>query len=317
MNFKKLSPVVIALATSMAPAAGFAFTVSGSAVAVAGNNGNVRLTTPTVTGNVPGTFSSGQITGPTGNKATANFTTSVGPTPFISMFAEGSDGAGVNAALGFAQAKLTYTFLVPSTPGVPLGTPVPIDFEGLTFSHVLFAGDPAMNFNDSGTRLILDETEIAHTIHDIGSIGTQPTVVQPFNGPASEVRIGWGADAAVGSPPREYSDFFRFQFMASAGDVVGVTLNGFAQGSLTGTLHPLGIPTAGNTSVFLDPHFFIDPAFIALHPGISIQLEPGVGNGAPVPLPIAAWSFASALVSLCAFGRRQSKHGAARITISS
>lgn len=261
--FRRAS-ILFALA---APIGAHAFSVSGSATSFAGNNGNPVLTTPTITLNTVGTRSSGIITGPTGDQAEAHFTLSLNPTPTISLFARGSDGAGVNSATGFASATIDYSFVALPAPGHNAGESVVVDFSGLALSQLLFAGDNSIDNNSAGARLTLGAHSIAATIHDAGSIGTEPTVAAPFNGGADHVLIGWGADVFGGPVDPNFKDVFRFGFGATTGETITVKLQGSVSGSLRGVTNPSGTPSAGNVSLVLDPFFFIDPDFALDHPG--------------------------------------------------
>jgi hypothetical protein len=63
MNRSIITAMSLLVAGTTLPQISSAFTVSGSAVSVAGNSGNPASSTPTVTTNHAGTISSGVITG--------------------------------------------------------------------------------------------------------------------------------------------------------------------------------------------------------------------------------------------------------------
>ena len=53
-----------------------------------------------------------------------------------------------------------------------------------------------------------------------------------------------------------------------------------------------GRPVSGNAEASVDPYIYIDPGFLAGHPGYSVSVSPGFPN-VPVPLPVpepASWA---------------------------
>lgn len=60
---------------------------------------------------------------------------------------------------------------------------------------------------------------------------------------------------------------------------------------------------------FIDPYFFIDPDFLAQHPGYSLS-TPNVGNVQVIAVPEpSTWAlFGSCLVALQAWSRRRRAH---------
>jgi hypothetical protein len=92
------------------------------------------------------------------------------------------------------------------------------------------------------------------------------------------------------------TDFGQFVFGTS---VTGPGSDSFDQ---TGTLNTIAGATGGvliqtalsafgtdggssSASAFVDPVITVDPAFLALHPDVTIEFSRGVGNGFPTPAP--------------------------------
>lgn len=299
-NWKLLTSAV-ALAGCLFSATTSAATASGWTVAIAGNNGNPALSTPTVTANHVGTFASGTITGPTANSASSHFTIADQPLPYLALYSQGSDGAGFNAAYGYATATYQYTFTVVG----PSSTSALVDIAGLTYGEILASGNSNLFYNNDGVRISLTAPNIASTIADNGSSGTAAQAHAPFQGGADTVRIEWGGDSA--SPaPLNFNSHFNFIAPIATGTTVTVKLEGFAQGGLQGSISPTNISTTGSANVFVDPYFSIDPNWALTHSGYSIVMEPGVGNAPPsVPVPATAWLFATALGALSGIARKR------------
>jgi hypothetical protein len=62
--------------------------------------------------------------------------------------------------------------------------------------------------------------------------------------------------------------------------------------------------TFQSASGFIDPYFSIDPATLAANPGVTLNVEPGMGNLAPVPEP-ATWAMLAAGTALLAGAARR------------
>ncbi len=277
------------LVAGLVPATGHAFTISGQAVATTGNNGNPAITTPTVTASAPGTYTSGVVTGPEGNSSSASFTISSQPTPSLSLFATGNDGNGSsNGSYGFTTAS--YRYLV-NVNGPVSGVAVPVDFSGNTSGTISAAGYSPLFFNRAGSLLRLDGTNIANGVADLGTTGTLPYVAAGFNSGGGILFIGWGYDAQGPVNYQNYSSSYGYQVTQNAGSSFLMTIAATAQGGLTGSITPSGTYTSGTTSVFIDPNIYIDPTWLASHPGYSIQVEAGVGNTPAVPEPSNLWLF--------------------------
>lgn len=299
----KLLMGAVSLVSSLFSAATSAATASGWTIAVAGNNGNPALSTPTVTATHTGTFASGVITGPTANSSSAHFTIADQPLPYLALYAQGSDGAGFNGTYGYATATYQYTFTIN---GPQAGTPVAVDIAGLTYGEILATGNSNLFYNNEGVRISITAPNIASTIADNGSSGTAAQVHAPFQGGADTVRIEWGGDSA--SPaPLNFNSHFNFIAPIASGTPITVKLEGFAQGGLQGSISPTNMATTGSANVFVDPYFSIDSSWALAHPGYSIVMEAGVGNAPPssVPTPASAWLFATALGALSGIARKR------------
>lgn len=60
------------------------------------------------------------------------------------------------------------------------------------------------------------------------------------------------------------------------------------------------------STAYADPYFYIDPAWLADHPGSSLIIPEGVGNQvSSVPVPTAAWLFGSGLLGLLGLKRQR------------
>ena len=74
-------------------------------------------------------------------------------------------------------------------------------------------------------------------------------------------------------------------------------------GAVGGIWMQIDVGAAGAGAVaeaFADPYLYVDPAFLATHPGYTVLVSPGIGNTAPVPEPAAALLFGAGLLGLMA-----------------
>ena len=276
-----------ALSLCLWPAIGTAqIAVTGVTLSTAGTNGNPALVTPTVAITGPGSFTTGPLVGPNGNTSRTAVTVALAnPLPSLSLFATGGDPAGSTGTYGFAFAQLAYHFTVRG-PLVP-GLLVPVLFSGDTFASIVQTGDPSQFFSAAGTSLRIDALHINNSLRDAGTTGTLPTVTPAGQLNPNGVIFGWGSRAAVRVGYVDYASTFRFEADLTPGDLASMAITATVQGGVTGLLKPTGIPTFGTATAFVDPLIFIDPAFLALHPQYSIEVDAGIGNGnaAAVPEP--------------------------------
>ncbi|RZT06306.1 PEP-CTERM protein-sorting domain-containing protein [Duganella sp. CF402] len=97
-------------------------------------------------------------------------------------------------------------------------------------------------------------------------------------------------------------------FMGSLGIQTDITGYGFAIVNLVARassyMPPPGSRFEAEASAYIDPYFFIDPGYLALHPGGSLELTAGMGNAVvAVPEPTAWMLLFAGLLMLAANGR--------------
>ena len=299
MDIKQFSRRLIICAASVIPIAGHAVTISGFALSGAAT-GNPGGNPATATAAAAGTYTTGVVTGPIGNLANASFTISNQPTPSLSLFATGNNGDGSSlffAASGLATASYAYTFTVA---GPSLGVAVPVIFRGNTSGTILASGSAPRFYNEAGTRLVADAPNIGATFHDLGTVGTLPNILSCGGTGLNPncLNVGWGSKSSASVPSdNTYSASYLYGATLNSGDTGSITIDAIARGGLTGALTGSGF-TTGTSTAFIDPFIFIDPTFLAANPGYFIQVEAGVGNTAPVPLPAALWLISPALLGL-------------------
>ena len=260
-------------------------TVTGFAVSTAGTNGNPPLHSPTVAITGAGTFSTGPVVGPNGNTSRSSATVAfANPLPSLSLFGSGGDSAGFTATYDFATATLGYHFTVHG-PVIP-SLLVPIVFSGATFASVIQTGDPSQFFSSAGTSVAINALNIGRSFRNAGTTGVLPTVSPAGQLNPNGVILGWGSRAAAPVGYVDYSSSYVFEADLNPGDVGSIALTGTVQGGVTGLLRPTGVPTFGTATAFIDPLISIDPAFLALHPEYSIEVDAGIGNSvSTVPEP--------------------------------
>ncbi|HNH34685.1 MAG TPA: PEP-CTERM sorting domain-containing protein [Rhodocyclaceae bacterium] len=95
--------------------------------------------------------------------------------------------------------------------------------------------------------------------------------------------LGQILDTSDAGPTADYSG--ALAFFARTGMVNTVSMSALV--SLSS-----GRPVSGNAEASVDPYIYIDPGFLAGHPGYSVSVSPGFPN-VPVPLPVpepASWA---------------------------
>ena len=73
-----------------------------------------------------------------------------------------------------------------------------------------------------------------------------------------------------------------------------------ADGGTSGSAFPPKAPAAGQSTASIDPIISIDADWLALHPGYSVVVDAGAGNGqvAAIPEPETVWLVLFALPML-------------------
>jgi hypothetical protein len=291
----------IILAITAAGPAFAAVSISGNGLAQAGNNGN-QVVQQSVHATSVGSYTVGPVSGTQGgNSVRADFSVVIFPQPVLSATVTGGeDGTlATNNTLAHADVDLAYGFHIV---GPQDGTAVPIVFNGFTDGTTFFSGNNKVSSRDSvGTAFRVIAPAVGYTFHSIatGSIGTDGTIYIANGGLAS---VGWGASAAFTVDYSDYSSRFEYgatlySGLANAGTM---ELRLLADGGTSGSAFPPGAPAAGQSTAFIDPIISIDPDWLVLHPGYSVVVDDGVGNGqvATVPEPATLWLVLSALPAI-------------------
>lgn len=275
-----------------------AVTISGNGLAQAGNNGS-QVVQESVHATGVGSNTVGPVSGTQGgNSVRADFSIELFPQPALSATATGGeDGTlATNNTLAHVDIDLAYGFRID---GPQDGIAVPLVFTGFTDGTTFFSGNNKVSSRDQvGTAFRIFAPAVGYTFHSIaaGSVGTPGTTYISNGGLAT---VGWGASAAFTVSYTDYSSSFAYgatlySGLANAGTM---ELRLLADGGTSGSAFPPGAPAAGQSTAFIDPIISIDPDWLALHPGYSVVVDAGVGNGlvAAVPEPDTLWLLLSAL----------------------
>jgi len=290
--------LAIALTATAAVPALAAVTISGNGLAQAGNNGN-QVVQQSVHAAAVGSFRVGPVSGTQrGNTVRADLSIATLPQPALSATATGGeDGTlATNNTLAHVDIDLAYGFHIL---GPQDGIAVPIIFTGFTDGTTFFSGNTKVRSRDSvGTAFRVIAPAVGDTFHSVaaGSIGTAGTTYISNSGLAI---VGWGASAPFTVDYTDYSSSFAYgatlySGLANAGTM---ELRLLADGGTSGSAFPPGAPAAGQSSAFIDPIISIEPEWLSSHPGYSVAVDAGVGNGqvAAIPEPAAMWLVLSAL----------------------
>jgi hypothetical protein len=303
-----------ALAVTAAVPALASVTISGNGLAQAGNNGN-QVVQQSVHAAGAGSFTVGPVSGTQGgNTVRADFSVAAFPQPALAATVTGGeDGTlATNNTLAHVDIDLAYPFQIN---GPQDGVAVPIVFTGFTDGTTFFSGNNQVSSRDQvGTAFRLIAPAVGNTFHSIaaGSAGTTGTTYISNSGLAI---VGWGASAAFTVGYTDYSSSFAYgatlySGLANAGTM---ELRLLADGGTSGSAFPPGAPAAGQSTAFIDPIISIDPDWLALHPGYSVIVDAGVGNGpvAAVPEPETLWLLLAAL-PVVAWRKRAPHRGSLR-----
>ncbi|MBS0446124.1 MAG: hypothetical protein JSR59_09260 [Proteobacteria bacterium] len=286
----------VVLAAMAAPAHALVV-VSGSVDATVGNQGNPATRQVVgVTGN--GTYAAGPLTGSGGDNTTEG-NVEVSSTPSLVGHATGTTAASsLDAAYTFVGASMSYGFTITG----PSAASVPVRFSGITSGTLASQGDPQRLYGDVGSRLSVVAQNIAGTFAASGpQSGTAPTYLA-FD--ADTVSLGWGVQS---SEPVGYTDYdasWTWGATLPEGLRGTLTLSISMRGGTTGQLTGLPVLTASTADARIAPFIFIDPGWLADHPGYAIAVDAGIGNTNPVPEPASAALMMGGLAAiLCALGR--------------
>lgn len=282
-----------------------AVSISGTALARAGNNGNV-IVQQAVSANANGSYAVGPLSGPDfgGNATQGGFTISSFPRPTLTAFASGYD-SGVYAANGAATfVSINYTYAL-RIDGPMTGVAVPYLFAGSTSGTTSFSGNPASNFDSVGTSIDITSIGLGESFHGVGpQTGTLPGI-SFFD--SQHARIGWGTAAATDVTYSSYTASYLYGATLLSGPAALILeVSTIINGGTSSTTTPTGVVSTGSAASMIDPYVYIDPIWLASHPGYSVVVDDGVGNSPiqSVPEP-ASWGLTVAgLVALVA-GRRK------------
>lgn len=292
---------------AVVPAVDAAVSISGTGMAQPGNNGNVTLQ-HFVYASGPGSYSVGPFSGTQGgNTAKAEFTIANLPQPALSATATaGEDGTlAVNGGFASVNIDFVYGFHIV---GPQDGIAIPIIFTGFTDGTTSFTGNGTVRSRDEvGTSFRVNAPAVGYTFHSIASdsFGTTGTT---YISNGVMATVGWGASAPFTVGYTDYSSSFAYGATLYSGVAGGGTmeLRLLAAGGTTGSASPPGAPAVGQTTAFIDPIISIDPDWLSQHPGYTVVVDEGIGNGtmAPVPEP-STWCLLLSTLPMLAWRKRK------------
>jgi hypothetical protein len=265
--------------------------ISGAYDAVVGNQGNPGTGGHTPI-SAPGTYVVAPMTGSGGGNTTqGSMTIALGlaPTltglPTITVTASGFDSpSSLDAAFTQFTPSLSYNFAIAG----PRPAAVPVLFAGSTSGTLISTGDPNRLVGHVGTRIRIVADGIGNSFAPVGpQSGTAPDALAST---ANGVNLGWGFQAFQPVNYQSYTSDWEWGASLLAGQVGTITMSTNTEGGTTGQLRGPPILTGSTATSMIDPHIFIDPAWLALNPGYSIVVDARVGNGitvAAVPEPSA------------------------------
>lgn len=284
--------------------------VGGEYDAQVGNQGN-PATGLHVALNAAGTYVVGPMNGSSGGNTTqGSMTIALGtaPTltalPTITASASGFDSASsLDGAWTLFAPSLSYNFAVIG----PSPATVPVLFAGSTSGTLTVTGDPNRLYGHVGSRIRITSDYIANSFAAVG--GQTGTAPDYYASNASMVNLGWGYQAFAPVPYQTYASTWEWGATLTAGQVGTITMTSSTQGGTTGQLRGLAVLTGSTATSMMDPHIFIDPTWLAAHPGYSIEVDASVGNGlavSPVPEPATGGLLLAGLVAVAVgVGRRR------------
>lgn len=293
---------ILAFGPSLASAA---VVISGSLQSEVGNQGN-PVTIQYVAVQAPGSYAAGPLTGSGGANTTSGEADVVlGPVvPMLNASATGSTGAtSLDGASTTVTVDLSYGFKVIG----PAPAAVPVLFAGTTDGALQRTGDASRFYGFAGTRLRIISDDIAGSFSPDGlQTGTAPDY---YASNASQVNLGWGAQAFGPVGYTDYASTWTWEAILGTGQVGTMVMSTSLRGGTAGALRGIGEFTSSSAQTMLDPHIFIDPAWLAVHPGYAIVVDPGVGNVSPVPEAPATAFLLCGLALVAGKAWRFNRHG--------
>jgi hypothetical protein len=207
-----------------------------------------------------------------GSSASCSAAFLAAPTPGVSISAssvgttyQGPNGTQFANGSVDAVGTLSYSFQAQG----PVGSSVlvPVLFVGKTFGTGTETG------NGSSLSLTFPGQTSYRSLGDAADF----TTIQTQTNGQQYFSAAWGSAAGV-NRSGNYSATFEYEIYAVANTPVQAQLAAYlTEGG--------GHNGAAGGSVYIDPQFSIDPVWASTHPGYSIAVESGFGNGAPVPEP--------------------------------
>jgi len=190
---------------------------------------------------------------------------------------------------------------------------VPVLSACSTSGTLVSTGDPNRLVGHVGTRIRIVADGIANSFAPVGAqSGTAPDA---FASNANGINLGWGYQAFQPENYLSYVSDWEWGASLLAGQVGTITMSTNTEGGTTGQLRGLAVLTGSTATSMIDPHIFIDPAWLALNPGYSIIVDASVGNGlaaASVPEPDAGLLVIAGLFGMARRARRVAGKFAAR-----
>jgi hypothetical protein len=255
--------------------------ISGEADSIVGNQGN-PATGQHISLSAAGTYILGPRTGSGGGNTTqGTLTIDLGSAPAtltrlptITAYATGVDTpTSFDAAYTQLIPSLAYNFQVVG----PQPAAVPVVFAGSTTGTLTSAGDPNRLSGHVGTRIAIVANGIGYSFAPFGAqTGTAPDALESN---ANRVNLGWGYQAFQPVKYQSYASDWAWDATLSVGEVGTITMSSDTEGGTTGQLRGQAVVTTSTATSMIDPRIFIDPAWLALHPGYSIVVDSAVGNG--------------------------------------
>jgi hypothetical protein len=253
-----------------------------------------KLYDPNFTGS--GTYSTGLMTNSQlGNSARMDATVLHFPAPYISLSGEAKGAPNRIGSMTLADYVGAEAFGV-----IGMGYQINVIGPGNLNVPLLIVGVSEGSLSGSGTGQIYAALSFNNlSASSVSSLGDTAMSTSTFLNPDRSLYFGASFTDSM-TRSGDWSFHTSYQYAANVRSGTSFDINLVTMMDIYG-----GTGVGATADVSVDPLITIDPAWLSLHPGYSVQVEAGFGNALPVPEPETYTMLLAGLALLGVVARRR------------